>query len=664
MNIFDHTKNKRLVNLKDSVATQLLTIVFAIYFIVTLTLTVIHMVAEYSNEKNDILKDFSAYEQTFHRGLAKAIWNLDDEQITALLTGISKNPIVVGVKVVVGNSESVQAIGTYINQEGEVVENMSASDIDYDQTFFFDDLFSYQFPIMYADASKTFLVGRLTLYSSTGIILNNVKIGFIFIIVNSILKTIALWLIFLIVSQYVLNRPLEQLNNATHQLDMDNLENNKVNIQTERRNELTLLGEAFNSMTDKLRLSKDRMGSYQKIYGILSSNSIKNGSKILFREVCKNTGVDNGILYFSGDRDYSAIKYYDPSTEFFSKTFQKETANSLFGEQSTPFFVNSVQKGDPVLNYISEEQEDQIIGSHLLLLHVETSNPSIFVLIRHQRSAPFDNSDLSYVKGVVDEVYNTNLNIKTLRDKSKIEGEMETASLVQQSFIPDQAPIVPGFEISYLFRPAKSVSGDYCDFIPINDDSIGMVVADVSGKGVPAAMYANTARILLRDKAQNFTKPDQLLRAVNKSLKDEFQSNRFLTMSYMVLDHQKSRLEYANAGHEPLLLLRAETDEVELLKPSGYPFSALHSELFDSRIKAGGCKLKKGDLIFSYTDGLTDIINYRNEMYGEERLYRLISKYRDYPVTKLVEEVELSLLRFQGETDQMDDMTVIAFKKQ
>lgn len=664
MAFFRKLDKKPLVKIRDSIAMKLLTIVFSIYFVVTLSVTAVHMVAEYFQAKNKILKELEVYKNTFHDGLSKAIWNLDNEQISALLTGIALNPIVIGVKIVGVDNEIVDAVGTYVNQKNEIVENMSTMDTFSTNILFFDDLFSYKFPIVYSDfQGQQDQVGKLVVYSNTGVIFDSVKLGFIFIIVNSIIKTLALWFIFLYVSQFILSRPLSVLNDATHLLDMDNLENNKIDIQSNDRNELTLIGDAFNKMTDKLALSKYRLTSYQKIYGILSSNSFKNAVKILFREICINTVVDNGVLYTKGKTTFQAIKYFNPDIEFFAPDLLEDEIEGIFNADA-PVFINSIKQEDPVLKFLPKSLSEILMGCHLLFIKLRTIEPTFIVLYRDRGSSPFDIADKDYINGMINEIFNSQKNIKVLQDKSKIEGEMATASLVQQSFIPEKAPSVPGFEIAHLFNPAKSVSGDYFDFLPMGESSIGMVIADVSGKGVPAAMYANMARILLRDKAIRFSEPGKLLCELNKSLKNEFQSNRFLTMSYMSLDYKSSVIRYVNAGHEPTLLLRKNSDKIEFLKPSGYPFSALHADIFDLRLKEESCQLNEGDLVFCYTDGLTDIINYRDEMYGEERLYNLVKKYRDYPVKKIIEKVNQTLLAYQGENEQMDDMTVIALKKQ
>lgn len=664
MILFKNTVNKPIVKLKDSIATHLLTVVFSIYFIVALTVTLIHMIAEYSQEKNKILNELTVYNSTFHKGLSKAIWNLDDEQIVALLTGINQNPIVIGVKIVGLDNEIIKAVGTYVNQKNEIVENMSSAELTSEQALFFDDLFSHDFTITYIDIeNRPNDIGRLVIYSSTSIIFKNVRLGFIFIIVNSVIKTLALWFIFLYVSQFLLSRPLAELNEATHTLDMGNLENNKVHIQTKGPNELTLIGDAFNKMTDKLALSKYRLASYQKVYSILTSNTFKNSAKLLFREICSNAVITNGVLYLNKGETFHASNFFNPNMEFLPDKLQWVSLQSLSIDNDLPVIFNDLKEDTPIIQNLPSHIKNNLISGHLLILKFETKHPAIIVLFRNKKLAPFDISDSDYLKGMLNEINNSQKNINILRDKSKIEGEMVTASLVQQSFIPKETPQIPGFEVAYLFTPAKSVSGDYFDFVSTGDTSHGFVIADVSGKGVPAAMYANMARILLRDKSRFYKTPKKLLSELNQSLKNEFQENRFLTMSYLSLDCKESCLQYASAGHEPVLLLRKDTDKVELLKPPGYPFSALHADIFDSRLKEESLTLYEGDLIFCYTDGLTDIINYRNEMYGEERLYHLISKYKNYPVEELVEKVNQALLAYQGDSEQLDDMTVIALKK-
>ncbi len=252
---------------------------------------------------------------------------------------------------------------------------------------------------------------------------------------------------------------------------------------------------------------------------------------------------------------------------------------------------------------------------------------------------------------------------KEMEVQARLEGELNAAAVVQRSFSPEKLPDLKGFEISSLFHPAREMSGDYYDFIQINERYIALVVADVSGKGVSAALYANIARVLLREKSEIHHDPISLLCSLNQSLQKEFHSNHFLTMSLLILDQQESKITYSSAGHEPIVLIKARENGYSLLKPKGYPFSELHASMFDQRVQEESYNMQSGDVIFCYTDGLTDIENEEGEMFSEVRLYESVQKRHRLTAYQIQDEIIKELRAFQGSAEQTDDITMIVLKR-
>lgn len=250
-----------------------------------------------------------------------------------------------------------------------------------------------------------------------------------------------------------------------------------------------------------------------------------------------------------------------------------------------------------------------------------------------------------------------------LESKARLDGELKTAAAVQRFFLPKKPPTLDGFDIASFFQPAKEVSGDYFDFIPINERFTAFVIADVSGKGVSAAIYASIVRVLLRDKIIHLTEPAPLLKALNDSLKHVFQSNRFVTLGYLLLDTKDSTVAIANAGHEPLIFIKANNHQIELLKPAGMPFSDFHSEHFAGRITQQTHVLESGDVLVCYTDGLTDVVNRQNEMFGEEAFYQVVKSFSHLSAAEMLQATYKVLMEFQQDAEQSDDITMIAIRK-
>ncbi|MBU2510149.1 SpoIIE family protein phosphatase [bacterium] len=247
--------------------------------------------------------------------------------------------------------------------------------------------------------------------------------------------------------------------------------------------------------------------------------------------------------------------------------------------------------------------------------------------------------------------------------KARMEGELRAAAAVQNEYLPKKSPIILGYELASLFLPAREMSGDYFDFIEIDDEFIGMVVADASDKGMAATLHANTARVLLKDKTDLHKDPIALFKALNKSLSKEFAENRFLTMGYLLLNTKTARITCVNAGHEPFVHIVSKSGATVFVKPQGYPFSRSHLEYFDSRIQTISFSINPGDLIILYSDGLTDTVNNQGEMYGETKLYSLLQESLALSAENVVKKIRKEISLFQGNADQNDDITMIALRR-
>ena len=244
-----------VIKLKNSISTQLLKIVLTLYIILTIVVGFIHMSADYFSTKDSVIKELSVVQQTFEPGLAKSIWDFNMAQVQSELVGMFRFPSVVGVKFKNRKGKFIKIIGDIINKNGEPVSvDLEGTQL---QREGFCKLFWHEFPVMYDDEGTLNNVGQVTIYSSQSIIFQKLKIGFIFLIINSIVKVIAIFILFSWTAKIKLSKPLSILTTAAEQLNIDNLENFNVDVKTSGRNELKILEEAFNQMTDKLLISRN-----------------------------------------------------------------------------------------------------------------------------------------------------------------------------------------------------------------------------------------------------------------------------------------------------------------------------------------------------------------------------------------------------------------------
>jgi PAS domain S-box-containing protein len=239
-----------LVPLKDSIATRLLKVVFSFYLVLATSVTVGHMIAEYVHTRNLVVQELAILEKTFQPSLEQALWEMNKAQLQSTLKGIMELSNIVGVQIV--NSK-----GNLLGEMGEVIphtDHKSKNEIGANTEIVerASGLFWNTFQVRHKRGKTSFLVGTVTIYSSRYVVIDRVKFSFIFLIMNAAIKIIVFWILFLWISRILLSRPLAELTHATGQLDLDNLEKVKLQVQTKGRDEFKILQEAFTSMIQKL----------------------------------------------------------------------------------------------------------------------------------------------------------------------------------------------------------------------------------------------------------------------------------------------------------------------------------------------------------------------------------------------------------------------------
>ena len=251
---------------------------------------------------------------------------------------------------------------------------------------------------------------------------------------------------------------------------------------------------------------------------------------------------------------------------------------------------------------------------------------------------------------------------KSMTEKSaKIEADLNIAKKIQTGILPSVFPAFPEyreFDIYASMNAAKEVGGDLYDMFLTDEDHIAFVVADVSGKGVPASLIMMTARTLIKNTALIGYSAEEVFTRVNKLLCEGNESNHFVTAWFAILDLRTGELQYANAGHNPPLIYSAKNGRYEYLRVR--PNMALAAMDF-TKYKRHEMTLEPGDKIFLYTDGVTEAQNVEEKFYGEERLSDLLNSHTELDPEEMIKGVKEDLDRFVGEADQFDDITMLAF---
>jgi serine phosphatase RsbU (regulator of sigma subunit) len=244
-----------------------------------------------------------------------------------------------------------------------------------------------------------------------------------------------------------------------------------------------------------------------------------------------------------------------------------------------------------------------------------------------------------------------------LASKERLERELELARQVQQSMLPRSFPHIPGFQIVARNTPARHVGGDFYDVIQLDSDHFGIAIADVSDKGLPAALYMALTRSLLRAESRRWPSPRAVLSNVNQLLLELGDGSTFVTVFYGVVDRVSRRMVYSRAGHDRPLLLRAGV--AQSLVGDGTPLGILSDEF---RLSQEEVQLAPGDRLVLYTDGLTDVTAPDGDLFGLERWVALLEASIGLDVERMGAELFARLLEYQADAEQYDDMTLLVMQ--
>lgn len=240
-----------------------------------------------------------------------------------------------------------------------------------------------------------------------------------------------------------------------------------------------------------------------------------------------------------------------------------------------------------------------------------------------------------------------------------IEKELNLARRIQESFLPLKTPEKEGFKIASSMEAARQVGGDLYQFTNLDEDKFGVMIADVSGKGIPAALFMSKIVTEFRVLAKEHLICQDVLSNLNKQLNEETKTGLFVTMSYAVINSRNKEITLSDGGHLPLLWYQAKSDMMEQIRPSkGMPLGLLPNVEFDE-IKF---KLSKDDILVFYTDGVTEARNAKGEEFGVERLESIIKKEHSSSASIILESVKNSINEFSKRASQHDDITIIVLK--
>lgn len=291
------------------------------------------------------------------------------------------------------------------------------------------------------------------------------------------------------------------------------------------------------------------------------------------------------------------------------------------------------------------EQKNETVDSSIEALNIKTGD-EIEIL---------SNSIQQMQKDILEYIHYLT---KITGERERMHAELDVAKNIQASMLPINFPQCESYELYAMMTPAKEVGGDFYDFFFIDENHLALVIADVSGKGIPAAMFMVVTKTLIKNITKTNMNPSAILQFVNKQLCENNDEEMFVTAWIGILDVKTGVMKCSNAGHE-YPILRNESGNFELLKDKhGFVLGGMEF----SKYRDYEIQLHENDAIFVYTDGVTEATNINNELYGTQRLLKILNENNKQSCEHLLLSIQEDIRKFVGNADQFDDITMLAFQ--
>ncbi len=335
---------------------------------------------------------------------------------------------------------------------------------------------------------------------------------------------------------------------------------------------------------------------------------------------------------------------------------KREILNLKWPEGENAFLLQALQ-----------ENPTPVRSALLVPLHYAGNWMGILALLNSDERLRFSADDVEVLRAIAEQsafaLFNANV-YSEASEKRRIDTDLRIASDIQRILLPSAAPKVRGFEVAGLNLPARYVSGDYYDYIPVNDDGLyGIAIADVSGKGVPASLIMAMCRSVLRSHATGNRSASAVLKEVNRQLFPDIKEDMFISMAYLILDPDNSCITLARAGHDPPLLYRSEDKVVQKVNPPGMAVGIDRGTVFNRINSDFRLEMKPNDCVVLYTDGVTEAVNDIGTEYGSAKMMQRVQHCAPDGAPAIIKGLADDVRQFVGDQPQSDDITLIAVRR-
>jgi serine phosphatase RsbU (regulator of sigma subunit)/HAMP domain-containing protein len=476
----------------------------------------------------------------------------------------------------------------------------------------------------------------------------NLSMGFLF--------TILAITISFIISQKIVN-PLANLTRAMRDITRGRLDH-ELAIQS--NDEIGEMAQTFNFMTRGLRekveiesfghelgFTLDRERIFNLITQRITAALQARKSALFIRKNQKMCEIDLAASF----PDVIPFKTFRCASGFheFIKTLEHPCPVDTFHD--FPEFRHMLAKIEP-------------LDSRTFICPMKVMDDVIGILILWDRQTPepYSQTEVTFLDTLIRQAgfaLENVLLLDELTEKERMKKELQIAHRVQQNLLPRKPPQITGYQIDGLCQPATEIGGDYFDYFPISSQNLGIVIADVTGKGTSAAFYMAMVKGLMLSLNRIYHSPSQLLCELNQLLYGMLEKKVFITMIYGVLDSKSGILTFSRAGHNSLLVKDGRSCNVDSRVPEGIGLGLEKGHLFDQTIREEMIDLKQNHTVLFYTDGIIEAMNTDGEAFGENRLIDVIQKFDSRSASDINRHVLKAIYEYTGDTSQHDDMTLV-----
>lgn len=503
--------------------------------------------------------------------------------------------------------------------------------------------------------------------------LGTVNIGFSLVDLNDEMKSnlyrnllldaffIFLAIIFSLIISSRIVIPLGKLTKAMEKISLGDF-NQKLHISS--RDEIGEMAKTFNFMANELQ-EKQVFENFS--HELAFTIELEKISSLITERIAQALNSKQAYFFL---REKEQASQFDLVVAYPQKLNKKITLAK--NQQLCDLAIQSrkplTQKGfEAYPELLSLVGKLEAINENALIcpLIIKDKIPGILILSESNHNKPYSESEISFLNTLLAQgsvAIENALLYAELTEQERLKHELGIARNVQLNLLPQKNPQISGLDIDGICIPAAEVGGDYFDYFVLDNQSLGIVVADVAGKGTSAAFYMAVVKGIMLSLTSIYASPGRLLKELNRRLFGIMDRKVFITMIYATVDVRKKVLKFARAGHNALIMRNSKNSKIECLTPKGIGLGLAHDSLFDQHISEETINFRTGDTFLFYTDGISEAMNEQLEEFGEQRLVEIVAQLKNGNAKHLREGIIQAIDQFVQQAPQHDDITLVTLK--